>query len=307
MRDGKDRAPDGHWTSNAVQGARHRETVSRKNVMKKSPKSAYNTGMSEEEDMFCTLDCADREHRGGNPGECGRDDDFCPLTELASGIAHEINNPVNGIINYAQILVNRLSMRRDEAAVAERIISEGERIAGIVKSLMNFTGKGDRPKSRVSLEELLSVCLDLTRARLKEDGIRLEVNIEEGLPRMIVDVPRIRLLILILISNARHELNEKYPAPHYKKLLRISGKRGENHLGECVRMEFHNRGAGVSVESLGRDLTLFFSAWSGLSVSSKMILRRHGAVHIDSVPGECTGMVVELSVEQGKRGEIHDT
>lgn len=227
--------------------------------------------------------------------------DFSSLTELAAGIAHEINNPINGIINYAQILVNRLSRQQDEAAVAARIISEGERVAGIVKSLLTFAGEGVRAKRMISLEELLSVCLDLTRAQLDEDGIRLVVNMEQGLPHVLVDGTQIRLIFLNLISNARHALNERYPSFHENKILSITGRRSEDDGGTCVRIEFHDRGTGIPVEALGKVLTPFFSTKSGgrgtglgLSTSRRIIVHHHGTLHIDSMPGEYTRVVVVL-------------
>ncbi len=60
------------------------------------------------------------------------------LGELAAGVAHEINNPINGIINYAEILKDRCSKKKEDEEIPVRIIKEGDRVAQIVKSLLSF-------------------------------------------------------------------------------------------------------------------------------------------------------------------------
>jgi len=217
-------------------------------------------------------------------------DDCSSIAELASGIAHEINNPLNGIINYAQILLNRLADRKSEAEIAARIIFEGERISGIVRSLMTFTAQDNDIKSLYTLEELLSVCLDLSHAQLKEDGIRLMLDIKDALPPMLVDASRMRLIFLNIISNARHALNERYPLSHYNKTLSISGRKKESHRGTFVCVEFLDHGGGVSspIPSTG----------------SSVILQHGGTIQMDRVPGEYTRIVIELPAARLSRETI---
>ena len=79
------------------------------------------------------------------------------LGELAAGVAHEINNPINGIINYAQILIDKSEETGEDAEIPERIISEGERTAGIVNNLLSFARKQKEDEEPVSWEEVLKV------------------------------------------------------------------------------------------------------------------------------------------------------
>ncbi len=74
------------------------------------------------------------------------------LGELAAGVAHEINNPITGIINYGQILVNECSPESMEKDIGERIVKEGERIGRIVKTLLSYArdGRKEKKPSRVS-------------------------------------------------------------------------------------------------------------------------------------------------------------
>jgi signal transduction histidine kinase len=71
------------------------------------------------------------------------------LGELAAGVAHEINNPINGIINYAQLLADSLEIAEDEKDILCGIIDEGERIANIVRNLLAFARAREEHKRGV--------------------------------------------------------------------------------------------------------------------------------------------------------------
>jgi len=239
-------------------------------------------------------------------GEAVRIDHLSLLGELAAGVAHEINNPINGIINYAQLLVNRLPPREAEADIATRIIVEGERIAGIVQSLLTFAGNGTQERIRISLIDLLSDCLSLTQAQIQEDGIRLQLDIEADLPHLYVNGRQMRQVFLNLISNARHALNEKFPVVRDDKILRIGGKKIRNNLGVFLRVEFYDQGAGIPPESLDRVLKPFFSTKAvfkgiglGLSTSRSILAQHNGTISVDSLLGAYTRVTLEVPVADG--------
>jgi signal transduction histidine kinase len=232
-----------------------------------------------------------------------RTDHISSLGELAAGIAHEINNPVNGIINYAQMLVNRLSTRSQECDIADRIIIEGERIAGIVQSLLTFSGQDTQERTPISLVDLLTDSLPLTQTQIEADGIRLILDIEADLPRIVVNSRQMRQVFLNLISNARNALNEKFPEVHDEKILRIVGKRIENDFGTFIRVEFHDQGTGIPPEELERVLTPFFRIRAGgkgtglgLSTSRNILIQHNGTIRVDSVYGEYTRVTLEVPI-----------
>jgi signal transduction histidine kinase len=99
------------------------------------------------------------------------------LGELAAGVAHEINNPVNNIINYAQILIDEFKEEGRDNEVPRRIIKDGDRIAVIVRSLLSFARIRKEEKSFIYLNEVFSDTLALTSAQLRKDGIHLKANI----------------------------------------------------------------------------------------------------------------------------------
>lgn len=232
-------------------------------------------------------------------------DQLPSLEELAAGVAHEINNPINGIINYAQILVNRLSCLGQEREISSKIIAEGERIAGIVQSLVTFSRENAQPRPLLSISDILSDCLSLIQAQFKEDGIHLAIHIEPDLPRLEVNVRQMRQVFLNLLSNARHALNERYPQLNQDKILVISGKRiGNNYL--CL--EFLDYGTGISPDVLDKVMTPFFSTKGsqkgiglGLSTCRNIMAQHNGTLHIESVHGYYTKVQLEIPFPDDSR------
>jgi signal transduction histidine kinase len=242
--------------------------------------------------------------------EAVRTDHLSSLGELAAGVAHEINNPVNGIINYAQMLVNRFPGPNPEGNIAGRIIAEGERIAGIVQSLLTFAGHGAKGKKAMPLIDLLSDCLSLTHAQMRQDGIRLVLDMEVDLPWILADGRQMRQVFLNIISNSRHALNERYPSGHEGKILRIGGRKVKKQSGTFLRVEFYDQGTGVPPEDLDKVLNPFFSTKSGgtgtglgLSTSRNILTQHNGAISVESAYGDYTRVTVEVPALEGNTDE----
>lgn len=223
------------------------------------------------------------------------------LGELSAGVAHEINNPITGIINYAQLLVNRNAEESREHDIARRIVREGERIAGIVRSLLSFARERREDKNLVLFEKILRDSITLTEAQIKKDGISLRINLPAVLPKVLVNAQQIQQVILNILSNARYALNHKYPEAHEDKIIEVSG--GEELVDGVVyvRVVFRDHGSGIPAELLGRVMNPFFSTkpvgeGTGLGLSiSHGILRDHGGrLRIESREGLYTDLIIEL-------------
>lgn len=238
------------------------------------------------------------------PGQAqsSNDDGYQPtIGDLAAGVAHEINNPINGIINYAQILANRLARHSGERDIADRIIAEGERIAGIVQNLLTYAGRTAWGQTRVRIEDLLADCLNLIGNQLRQEGIRVQLDLADDLPWVHVNCGQMRQVFLNIICNARNALNEKFPEGDEDKLLRIAARRIPGNRGELVRLEFHDHGTGIPADVLQRVLTPFFSTKSGgkgsglgLSASRSIVTQHEGAMRVNSVSGSHTRVYVDL-------------
>jgi PAS domain S-box-containing protein len=168
------------------------------------------------------------------------------LGELAAGVAHEINNPINGVVNYAQILVDKMLNGSKEEDIARRIVKEGNRVSVIVHSLLSFARQNPDKKMSVNVSDILSEALTLTMTQLRKDNIHMDINMPKNLPRILANPQQLQQVFLNILNNARYALNQKYPNLHeYKKIeIRGDGKATMNNTS-YVRISFIDYGIGI--------------------------------------------------------------
>ena len=224
------------------------------------------------------------------------------LGELAAGIAHEINNPITGIINYGQILINESSAESMANDIGKRIVKEGERIGRIVKTLLSYArdDEGERRKTTY-LSAILEESIILTQAQMRKEGIALKINLLDDLPEVDVNSQQIQQSFINIISNARYALNDKYPRRHENKLLEITGEKVIISDRPYVRIVFHDQGVGVSPHELPLLTKAFFSTKPfgkgtglGLNITERIIRDHGGFLSFESLKREFTKVIIDL-------------
>ena len=234
--------------------------------------------------------------------EAIRNGQLTSIGEIVAGVAHEINNPINSVINLAQILLNESNCESSEHDIAGRIVKEGNRIADIVSNLLSFArGKREKEKNPVNLSEIISDTLALAKAQIQKDQIELKVNIPLNLSKIIANPQQLQQVFLNLIINARYALNRKYSGAHENKILEILGE--EATIDDCpyVRVIFQDRGTGIPANEIKKVMNPFYSTKPtgigtglGLSISYGIISDHGGYIRIESTEGEFTRMIIDL-------------
>ncbi|HKI52172.1 MAG TPA: PAS domain S-box protein [Geothermobacteraceae bacterium] len=216
--------------------------------------------------------------------------------ELAAGVAHEINNPINGVINYAQILVNNLPEGSDSQKYAERILAEGDRVAAIASSLLAFTRESSAERRPVPLHEIFAESLLLAGTKMRNEGILIDQNISAALPDLMVSPQQIQQVFLNLFSNARHALNAKETIE--PKTLTISANMSnEDSLQVIVR----DNGIGIPENILTKVQDPFFTTKAkaggtglGLSICNDILALHGSRLVIESREGGFTAISFKL-------------
>ncbi len=222
---------------------------------------------------------------------------------LASGVAHEINNPLTGIINYAQLIHDRTDRKRNRE-YAQGIIDEGNRVARIVRNLLSFSRQEDELPSYADVADLVASTLSLIGAILRKDQIEVIVEIPPDLPICKCRGHHIEQVLLNLLVNARDALNERYPEYDPNKIVRIAAETNEQDGALWMMITVEDHGAGMSADIRERVFDPFFSTKPrekgtglGLSVSYGLIRDHGGRLLVESVPNTYTRIVLELPAD----------
>ena len=225
------------------------------------------------------------------------------LGELAAGVAHEINNPMTGIINYAQLLYERAPMNDEKQFLLQGILRESDRVTKIVHNLLTFARQQPQEYGWVGLADMLESALHLMGHRLRQDGVNLVSEIPPDLPPLKCRSQQIQQVFINLVSNAQHALNEKYAGYHENKLLKISAHALQRNGRRFICTEFHDTGSGIAPDILPKIFDPFFTTKKraegtglGLSISYGIIKEHHGDIFVESKVGEHTTFSVELPV-----------
>jgi len=230
---------------------------------------------------------------------------------LAGGVAHEINNPINGIMNYAQLILDGMDEKNPLAVYAGEILHETRRIAGIVRNLLTFARHEKHSHSPALLSDIVSSVLSLIQTVIRHDQIILEMDIPEDLPRIKCRNQQIQQVLMNLLTNARDALNCRYPGYSPEKKLRVSAGMIQKNGHNFIRTTVEDRGAGIPPEIRDRIFDPFFTTKPketgtglGLSISYGIIRDHGGELSVESEPGCRTRFYMDLSVDNG--WELHE-
>lgn len=222
---------------------------------------------------------------------------------LASGVAHEINNPINIIMNYAGLILRPDVAREDVETFAKEIVNESERIATIVRNLLAFARQEQEMPSPATISGIVESTLSLMKKVLDNDQITVVVEVPDDLPQIQCRRQQIEQVLVNLLTNARHALNERYPNYDESKRLTIRALTFEREGRQWIRTEIEDQGPGIPPDVIDRIFDPFFTTKSGgsgtglgLSVSHGIVDDHSGRLTVRSQLGHYTRFIVELPV-----------
>jgi PAS domain S-box-containing protein len=212
--------------------------------------------------------------------------------ELAAGVAHEINNPLTGVLGFSQRLM-RKSTDKEVSRDLEIIHSEARRAADVVQNLLTFARRRQPKKEYTSINDILQRTLELRSYALHTSNIEVTTALAPRLPKAMVDFPQIQEVFLNIILNAEQAMGEA----HGRGELVIKTRRLKDH----VRISLTDDGPGISPENLVKVFDPFFTTREqkggtglGLSACHGIVTEHGGRIYVRSKPGEGATFIVEL-------------
>jgi signal transduction histidine kinase len=230
--------------------------------------------------------------------------------ELSVNIAHELNNPLTGIMGYADLLLSAPLNDDEKNKYLEEIRGQAVRSSNIIKSLLDFAGGRSESKDSVNLNSMIQEIILLVTGKMQSSNIRLDLHLGEGLPLIDVNRNEMEQVFLNLINNAlnamsgvyKSHLDENNASVKQHCLKIITEKKANN-----IVISFRDNGPGISPDDLPRIFEPFFSTKKeisqvglGLWLSHRIISAYKGTIKVKSKLGEGSAFYVILPTPQKK-------
>ncbi|UCH50933.1 MAG: PAS domain S-box protein [Chloroflexota bacterium] len=215
--------------------------------------------------------------------------------ELASGVAHEINNPLTAVIGYAHLLLERKDVPEDIRRDVEVINEGAQRVAGIIRKLLVFARQTKPERTYVDINEIINTTLDLRAYSLQSNNVRVVLQFDPDLPMTVADPGQLQQVFLNLIINAETEV----------KLANGGGRLAikTEQTDNSIRVSFKDNGLGIAKENLERIFNPFFTTRKvgqgtglGLSVCHGIVTAHKGRIWAESQLGKGAKFIVELPI-----------
>ncbi len=216
---------------------------------------------------------------------------------LVSGVAHELNNPLAGVIGFSEILLERQEDAKTKKSL-ERIRDEAQRAAKIVKNLLTFARKHKPESVMADINGVLGRTLELRAYDLRVNKIKVTTDLSRDLPMTLADPNQLLQVFMNVITNAEQAMREA----HGKGTLKITS----SVAGSSIRVVIQDDGPGIKPEHLKQVFDPFFTTKPvgkgtglGLSICHGIMKEHGGTISATSTVGEGTTFIIELPVARG--------
>ena len=212
------------------------------------------------------------------------------LGRMAAGIAHEINNPLAGILLYSSNLAKKVSEDTPLREGLDIIIHETIRCRRIIQELLDFSRERELQKIPTNINNIIEKTLNILENEFKLNRVKLNKNLAEDMPETMLDGNQIEQVFVNLIINSLQALPEGGI---------VSVTSSINPAKEMVTVEIADNGYGIEKEALNKIFEPFYSTKPkgtglGLSVSYGIIRKHQGHIEVDSEQGKGTRFLIEI-------------
>ena len=214
------------------------------------------------------------------------------IGELAAGVAHEISNPLTGILGFSQRLM-RKSTDEEISRDLDRIHSEAQRVAKVVGNLLTFARRREPKREYLDINNILHKALELRAYALETSNIEVVTSLAPSLPKTMADFHQIQEVFLNIILNAEQAMSEA----NAEGKLSVKTQPTRDY----IRISFADDGPGIPAEQLDKIFDPFFTTRGekggtglGLSLCHGIVAEHAGRIYAKSKPGKGATFFVEL-------------
>jgi len=229
---------------------------------------------------------------------------------LAAGVAHEINNPLTGILTFTHMLLKRKDISDDVRSDLRTVAQQTERVRKIVKSLLDFSRQTELNPKQIDINRVVSTAVLLMRNQALVKGVSLKFKPGEGIPLLTLDANQMQSVLLNLLLNAL-DATKRGDSINITTGMGIAGNE-DRSMG--VEIHVKDTGCGILPENLDKLFDPFFTTKEvgrgtglGLAVSYGIVQRHGGTIRVQSEIGKGSTFIVWLPLEEhhGENAHTH--
>lgn len=214
--------------------------------------------------------------------------------QLAADVAHELNNPLQGIVTYSHLLLERMTPDDSRRSSVEKIVDQATRCATIIRGLLDFSRPTKPHKKFTDLRTTIDECLSLVEDRVLFHNIEVVRDYQADLPATVMDPAQMQQVFMNLIINAAEAMGG---AGRLTVATRLDVER------RVIQASLRDTGHGISEENMARIFDPFFTTKEvghgtglGLAISFGIVKEHGGTITVESEEGAGTTFTIELPV-----------
>ena len=217
------------------------------------------------------------------------------LGRLAAGVAHEINNPLAGILIYTELLGQQMAENDENRQYIQEIIDQTLRCRQIVTRLLEFSRQSLGQKTLFDVNQVINRCVQLLSHQATFHNVKIDLELDPELPQILGDVVELQQVFTNLLINAADAMQGT-------GLITVTSHKAS--AGNSITLSFADTGSGIPAEIRDKIFEPFFSTKPvgkgtglGLFIVFGVIQRHGGSIQVDSAPGGGTIFTITLPLD----------
>jgi two-component system NtrC family sensor kinase len=221
------------------------------------------------------------------------------IGQLAANVAHELNNPLQGIVTYSHLLLERNSLDDPTKQSLQKIVVQANRSRDIIRGLLDFSRQRKPDITLCNINNLLKEALSFFENQALMHNIRVTTQLYDELPFIVIDPSQVQRVFINMIVNAAEAMNGNG---------QLSISTIHDKTRDCIEITFSDTGTGISEENLEKIFDPFFTTKEtghgvglGLAISYGIIKEHGGMISVESEVGKGTTFNIRLPISAAQK------
>lgn len=226
------------------------------------------------------------------------------IGQLSANVAHELNNPLQGIVAYSCLLLEDSECKDESRNTLEKIAVQANRCRDIIRGLLDFSRQKKPDKTLCDINALLKGCVSLVDKQVLFQNIEIVWKLEEDLPRVVLDPSQVERVFLNLIINAAEAMDGTGTLTLATKHFRRK---------KIVEIRVHDTGHGITEENINKIFDPFFTTKEtghgvglGLAISYGIVKEHKGNLYVESELEKGSTFIVSFPLKTSDIGNTNE-